>query len=61
MNLDDEMLDIDHVFCIAHVMVKFKYVAEIDHDVNARKFLEYIGKLYALEKRYIELRLNRMR
>ena len=56
--LDDEMLDIDHVCCMAHVRAKFKYAAEIEHDVNARKFLEYIGKLYALEKRYIELRLS---
>lgn len=55
--LDDEMLDIDHVCCMAHVRAKFKYAAEIEHDVNARKFLEYIGKLYALEKRYIELKL----
>lgn len=56
--LDDEMLDIDHVCCMAHVRAKFKYAAEIEHDVNARKFLEYIGKLYALEKRYIELKLS---
>ena len=56
--LDDEMLDIDHVCCMAHVRAKFKYAAEIEHDVNARKFLEYIGKLYALEKGYIELRLS---
>ena len=55
--LDDEMLDIDHVCCMAHVRAKFKYAAEIEHDVNARKFLEYIGRLYALEKRYIELKL----
>lgn len=56
--LDDDMLDIDHVCCMAHVRAKFKYAAEIEHDVNARKFLEYIGKLYALEKRYIELKLS---
>lgn len=55
--LDNEMLDIDHVCCMAHVRAKFKYAAEIEHDVNARKFLEYIGRLYALEKRYIELKL----
>ena len=55
--LDDEMLDIDHVCCMAHVRAKFKYAAEIEHDVNARKFLEYIGKLYALEQRYIEMKL----
>ena len=56
--LDDVMLDIDHVCCMAHVRAKFKYAAEIEHDVKARKFLEYIGKLYALEKRYIELKLS---
>ena len=55
--LDDEMPGIDHVCCMAHVRAKFKYAAEIEHDVNARKFLEYIGRLYALEKRYIELKL----
>ena len=55
--LDNEMVDIDHVCCMAHVRAKFKYAAEIEHDVNARKFLEYIGRLYALEKRYIELKL----
>ena len=58
MYLDDEMLDIDHVCCMAHVRAKFKYAAEIEHDVSSRKFLEYIGKLYALEKRYIELKLS---
>lgn len=58
LHLDDEMLDINHVCCLAHVRAKFKYAAEIEHDVNARKFLEYIGRLYALEKRYIELKLS---
>ncbi len=56
--LDDEKLDIDHVCCMAHVRAKFKYAAEIEHDVNARKFLEYIGRLYALEKRYEEEKLS---
>ena len=39
---------------MAHVRAKFKYAAEIEHDVNARRFLEYIGRLYALEKKYEE-------
>ena len=42
---------------MAHVRTKFKYAAEVERDVNARKFLEYIGKLYTLEKRCIELKL----
>ena len=56
--LDNEMLDIDHVCCMAHVRAKFKYAAEIEHDVNARGFLEYIGRLYALEKKYEEENLS---
>ena len=56
--LDNEMLDIDHVCCMAHVRAKFKYAAEIEHDVNARRFLELIGRLYALEKRYEERKLS---
>ena len=56
--LDDEMLDIDHVCCMAHVRAKFKYAAEIERDVNARKFLEYIGKLYVLEGRYEDEKLS---
>ena len=56
--LDDEMPDIDHVCCMAHVRAKFKYAAGIEHDVNARKFLEYIGRLYAHEKRYMEQKLS---
>lgn len=39
---------------MTHVRAKFKYAAEIEHDANAHRFLEYIGKLYALEKRYEE-------
>ena len=53
-----EMLDIDHVCCMAHVRAKFKYAADIEHDANALRFLEFIGRLYALEKRYIDLRLS---
>ena len=56
--LDNEMPDIDHVCCMAHVRAKFKYAAEIEHDRYARRFLEYIGRLYALEKRYEEEKLS---
>lgn len=52
-----DLKHIDHVCCMAHVRGKFN-AAEIDHDVNARKFHEYIGKFYALEKRYIKLLLS---
>lgn len=56
--LDDEMLDIDHVCCMAHVRAKFKYATEIEHDLYAYRFLEYIGRLYALEKKYEDGKLS---
>ena len=56
--LDDEMLDIDHVYCMAHMRAKFKYAVEIEHDSYADRFLEYIGRLYALEKKYEDGRLS---
>lgn len=52
------MIDIDHVCCMAHMRAKFKYAAEIEHDPYALRFLEYIGRLYALEKRYEEEKLS---
>ena len=56
--LDNEILDIDHVCCMAHVRAKFKYATEIEHDRYARRFLEYIGRLYVLEKKYEEEKLS---
>jgi len=44
--------------CLEKDSVEFKYAAEIEHDVNARRFLEYIGRLYALEKKYEEENLS---
>ena len=42
----------------AHGRAKFKYAAEIEHVLNALRFLECFGKLYAREARYIELNLS---
>lgn len=56
--LDNEMLDIDHVCCMAHGRAKFKYAAEIEHDPNALRFLECFGMLYAQEAGYMELNLS---
>ena len=55
---DNEMLDIDHVCCMAHGRAKFKYAAEIEHDLNTLRFLKCFGKLYAREAGYIELNLS---
>lgn len=41
-----------------HVMAKFKYATEIEHESYANRFLEYIGKLYALKKKCENERLG---
>lgn len=56
--LDREVLDIEHICCMAHVRAKFKYAAEIEHDGNAALFLTWFGKLYSMEETYERLRLS---
>lgn len=56
--LDNEMLDIDHICCMAHVRAKFKYAAEIEHDETAELFLNWFGKLYYMEETYEKQKLS---
>lgn len=49
---DDEMLDTDHGCCMSYVRAKFKYAAGTGHDLYKYRCPGYIGKLYALEKKY---------
>lgn len=56
--LDNEMLDIEHICCMAHVRAKFKYAAEIEHDENAALFLTWFGKLYYMEETYERQKLS---
>lgn len=56
--LDNEMLDIEHICCMAHVRAKFKYAAEIEHDENAELFLNWFGKLYYMEEIYESQKLS---
>ena len=49
--LDDELVDIDHLCCMAHARAKFKYAYDQGCE-SARFFLEMIGKLYLLEDDY---------
>lgn len=56
--LDKEMLDIEHICCMAHVRAKFKYAAEIEHDGNAALFLTWFGKLYSMEETYERQKLS---
>ena len=56
--LDNEILDIEHICCMAHVRAKFKYAAEIEHDENAALFLNWFGKLYYMEEIYERQKLS---
>lgn len=56
--LDNEVLDVKHICCMAHVRAKFKYAAEIEHDENASLFLTWFGRLYGMEETYEKLQLS---
>ena len=58
MYLDDEMVNIEHICCLAHARAKFKYALEQGLDPDARYILDCIAELYALEKRYVDYRLT---
>lgn len=49
--LDDELIDIIHLKCMAHVRAKF-YYAELQGSKDATKMLDLIGLLYELEAEY---------
>ena len=52
MYLDNELQDIEHLCCMAHVRAKFKYALEQGMDKRAQFFVDKIGWLYNQEKRY---------
>ena len=51
MYLDDELVDAEHLCCLAHARAKFKYAYEQGCE-QARFFLEKIGRLYKFEDDY---------
>ena len=51
MYLDDELVDAEHLCCLAHARAKFKYAYEQGCE-QARFFLEKMGMLYKLEESY---------
>ncbi len=55
--LDNELVDIEHLCCLAHARAKFKYAAD-QGDGEARWFLARIGELYSLERKYREMGLG---
>lgn len=51
MYLDNELIDIVHLCCLAHARAKFKY-ANDQESLQARIFLELIAELYGMEDTY---------
>ncbi len=51
MYLDNELMDIEHLCCLAHARAKFKYAFD-QGSLQARIFLELIAKLYGMEDAY---------
>lgn len=58
MYLDDHMVDIEHLCCMAHARAKFKYTLDQGNDKDAAFILELIGELYRLERGYEEGKLS---
>lgn len=58
MYLDDHVVDMEHLCCMAHARAKFKYALEQGDDKDAAFILELIGELYKLEWEYDEGRLS---
>ena len=52
MYLDKELVDVDHLCCLAHARAKFKYALEQGKDEEAEFFIRNIGRLYDLEEQY---------
>ena len=52
MYLDNELVDVDHLCCLAHARAKFKYAFEQGKDDEAEYFIRNIGRLYNLEEQY---------
>lgn len=58
MYLDNELHDIEHLCCMAHVRAKFKYALDQGLDTRAKFFLEKIAWLYEKERKYKEQGLS---
>ena len=55
--LDNELIDIEHLCCLAHARAKFKYAYE-QGCKSAYFFLYMIGRPYRLEEEYRRLKLS---
>lgn len=52
MYLDDELTDVTHLCCMAHVRAKFRKAFETTGELDALFFLDRIGYLYGREEHY---------
>lgn len=55
--VDNELIDIEHLCCMAHARAKFVYAAE-QGDPDAPYFIERITELYGLEQLYRDLQME---
>ena len=56
MYLDNELMDMEHLCCLAHARAKFKYAYD-QGCLQARIFLEQMARLYGMEESYRRERL----
>lgn len=56
--LDDELIDCEHLCCMAHARAKFVKAWETLKEPDAMFIIDLIGKLYDLEKHYAKLELK---
>ena len=57
MYLDNELIDVKHLCCLAHARAKFKYAYDLG-SLQARIFLELIARLYGMEDTYLREKLT---
>lgn len=50
--LDDELSEVEHICCMAHVRARFQKALLQGKDELARPFMEWIGRLYNFERDY---------
>lgn len=56
--LDDDLVDIEHIYCLAHVRAKFIIAYNTGKVKEAKFFIDCIQELYRLESLYKKLKLS---
>lgn len=52
MYIDKELVDMEHLCCLAHARAKFVYAYEQGGDLDAKYLIDCFGELYRLEETY---------